>query len=60
MPSFLLNLGGPNASGIFARAIPDFDPIVLWQFFPLRLIGRDLKGAAVIQQPNFYKPLFVL
>jgi hypothetical protein len=31
MSSPLLNLGGPNSSGISARAIPDIDPIVLAQ-----------------------------
>jgi hypothetical protein len=55
-----LDLGGPNGSGIFADAIPDFDPIVLSQFLPLRLIDWDLNCAAAIYYSNFYKPLFVL
>jgi hypothetical protein len=55
----LLDLSGPNGSGIFACAIPDFDVIVLTQFLPLRLIGRNLDCPAAIQHSNFYQPQLV-
>jgi len=50
----------PNGSSVLTCAIRDFDPIVFAQFLPLRSIGANLDGTAVVAHPDFYDPLLVI